>query len=120
MDETTKTIRTHYRDAKTALSKEMRDLVKIESEFTASSFNKAIGGSVMTTQLTPELLRQIAKDTLIEGAPSAEWWAKQAGNMRQSFANEVRQGMLRSESLGEIIQRVRGKATGKRNPVCSR
>lgn len=46
-------------------------------------------------------------DVLIQGAPSADWWARQAADTAFKFANVVRQGIVQGKTNGTIIKEVR-------------
>lgn len=46
-------------------------------------------------------------DVLIQGAPSAEWWAKQSADVTFKFSNAVRQGIIQGKTNGDIIKEVR-------------
>jgi SPP1 gp7 family putative phage head morphogenesis protein len=46
-------------------------------------------------------------DVLIQGAPSATWWEKQAADVAFKFANTVRQGIVQGKTNGDIIREVR-------------
>lgn len=96
------------------------DLTKIgllEAETTAAIINSAVTVEIMSVSVTPEMMEVLVSETLIEGAPSAEWWRRQAGNLRRNFADEMRQGVLRGESVQDLVRRVRGTSTGKRKTL---
>lgn len=46
-------------------------------------------------------------DVLIQGAPSKDWWAKQADDVAFKFSNAVRQGIVQGKTNGDIIREVR-------------
>lgn len=97
----------------TGLDGDLRGIAEEESKFVLAAINKAVGVDLATVALSPESIREIAKATLIEGAASSKWWAQQAQRLQNRFANEIRQGMLAGESVGQLIQRIRGtKARG--------
>lgn len=78
--------------------------------------NGQLGTNLLTHALTKEQLKNIASDVLIKGAPSSAWWAKQAEDLRFAFEREMREGMLKGETLGELVQRIRGKRGWKGTP----
>ena len=43
------------------------------------------------------LRKKSSNQTIIEGAPSADWWAKQAISTADNFKKQVRIGMMRGE-----------------------
>lgn len=46
-------------------------------------------------------------DVLIQGAPSAEWWARQSDDVAFKFSNAVRQGIVQGKTNAVIIKDVR-------------
>lgn len=46
-------------------------------------------------------------DVMIQGAPSAEWWSRQAQDTTFKFSNVVRQGIVQGKANGDIIKEVR-------------
>ena len=72
------------------------------------TLNGVAGADLLQSiQWTPQLLKALVDGTLIEGAPSADWWARQAVDLQQAFADAMRQGMLRGETLGQMTARTR-------------
>ncbi len=57
----------------------------------------------------------LAQEGMIQGAPSAAWWAKQSQNLQDAFIREMRMGYASGESIAELVRRVRGVPTGKKN-----
>ena len=54
-------------------------------------------------------LLSLAKDVLIDGAPSSAWWAKQGDDLAFRFAAQVRQGVVNNETQAQIVARIVGK-----------
>lgn len=108
-------ITTAYQTMSVASSKEIRPLIRSEAEFTEKTINAALGVDMASVRLTPEMTTAIMRDTLIQGAPSREWWSRQSQSLMRNFTDQMRQGVLRGEPLGDLVRRVRGTATGKRN-----
>jgi SPP1 gp7 family putative phage head morphogenesis protein len=105
---TREAIRTAYAEANSAHLGFLTDLAQLELDFAAAAINGAVGFDLAGGGLDRATLRALAKDTLIEGAPSAEWWARQAGDTAERFTDAMRQGMARGENLGQLVRRVRG------------
>jgi hypothetical protein len=57
---------------------------------------------------TETFLERIISNTLIQGAPSSEWWARQATDVSFRFGNTVRQGLLAGDTNAAIVSRVAG------------
>jgi len=53
-------------------------------------------------------LKALVNGSLIEGAPSAKWWAKQSDDLAFKFSNQVRQGVAQNETVQQIVRRVAG------------
>ncbi len=87
--------------------KELSDLGVIEAKWQRSSINGAAGFELAVAMPTEAALAAITRNTLVQGAPSAAWWAKQDANLQFQFTNAVRTGLAQSESTGQIIKRVR-------------
>lgn len=81
-------------------------IAEFEQEFTQSTIN-TVTGIDLGAVLTKEQLSVIAGDTLILGAPSATWWARQDVSLTQKFADQMRIGFLEGEGVGALGRRVR-------------
>ena len=105
------TIAKYYNDIAAMSSKHLQDVSQLEFDYFRKTVNTQIGLDVVNVALTSTQLKRIADNTLIQGAPSAEWWKLQDANYRRKFKNEIRQGMANGESMDEIVRRIRGRAT---------
>jgi SPP1 gp7 family putative phage head morphogenesis protein len=103
------TTRSAYRDVKLTHAEALRGLASLEDDFMRGAVNSVIGVDLMTVSLSAETLKTLAADTLIQKAPSAEWWSRQAGDTLQRFTDHMRDGVLRGESTTELVRRVRGR-----------
>lgn len=56
---------------------------------------------------TPAVLATLVKNTLIEGAPSAQWWDRQAKDTAFRFSSAVRQGIAQGETTEQIFRRTK-------------
>lgn len=108
------TIRTAYRDLRDAHLREMTSLAQLQNEFVPRMFNDTLGVSVVESVFTVEQLKAVARNSLVQGSPSGEWWGRQATALRQKFEDQMRMGYLQNETVGDLVRRVRGASTGKR------
>lgn len=76
---------------------------------------KGVGVPLQSVMITPEQWKALASRSLIEGAPSAAWWAKQSQNLQDAFIQQMRIGYASGESIQQLVARVRGTPTGKKN-----
>lgn len=80
-------------------------LANHETDFTVKSF-AAIGVEVSLP--TVAVMKALVNGSLIDGAASGAWWAKQSEDLQFKFAAQVRQGIAANETLQDIIRRVAG------------
>lgn len=95
---------------------DLNQLAKLESQFNLRAINSAVGVDLASKALTPGQLKSIAGDAILDGAPQKEWWSRQAERTRRQFADALRVGLVQGETTEQLIQRVRGTATGRRVP----
>ena len=106
-----------YGDARRVTESSLKPLVNIEGQFAINTIDGVVGVDIASVKFTPELINSIVSDTLIEGAPSKEWWTRQADNSIKRFSDEMRTGVGLGEDINTLSRRVRGTATGKRKTV---
>lgn len=104
----TETIRTAYREIDRSTASELSDLSVSEGDWVVKNLNRMLGVETLTSVPTPSLLRAVASDAVIQGAPSQEWWSRQAGDLAQRFSDQIRQGMIAGETNSQIVRRIRG------------
>lgn len=102
-----------FKDLSSLSNEYMQDVSEIEPAFVNDSFNKVLKTSYFSKSLNPALLKELTTNSLIQGAPNAEWWKRMNTKLQNKFADEIRLGITQGESLNEIVQRIRGKATGR-------
>lgn len=90
---------------------ELTELVQVTSSGVSLGLNKAIGGDlIQALGWADTQLRALVDGTLIQGAPSAEWWSRQATDLQQAFSDQMQQGILRGETIDQLVQRVKGSS----------
>lgn len=104
-------IRSTFADVEADVTGQLTELADVEHRWTTDTVNRTVGMAVFDAALTPQMLQRIVDDTLIEGAPSAEWWGKQSDQLRRDFAQQIRLGMGSGESIDDMVRRIRGTAT---------
>ena len=106
--QTKKTISESYAliDAKEATN--LSSVAGVAESQAVSAINGSIKAKVLSVGMSDQMLGSIASNTLIQGAPSREWWTGQADSLQNGFKNIIRQSMLSGESTSQIITRVRG------------
>lgn len=108
-------IKATYRGVDTLLARELREIVDIEATWTGRAINSATHATFVDAGLTRNFVETIAGDVLIQGAPTAEWWSRQAAGLANRFADEMRRGMALGEPLSALIDRTTGLMDISRN-----
>jgi hypothetical protein len=104
-----------YQGIQDLTGSELSELVSITGSGVTTAINDAIGAKLLVApKWTGEQLASIAGDALIKGAPSAEWWSRQSVGFQQAFADSMRQGMLRGETITEMRDRILPKVDLRR------
>ena len=108
LSQTKKTIKEAYVkiDAKEATN--MASVAGIAETQAVSAINGSIEAQVLSVGMSDQMLGSIASNTLIQGAPSREWWSGQATSLQSGFKNIIRQSMLSGETTSNIVNLVRG------------
>jgi len=70
--------------------------------------SRQIAGGIYDRTLNYDELKALTDGTLIQGAKSAEWWARQSEDLTRRFSDQMRAGVLRGETLDQLVARVRG------------
>lgn len=97
-----------YRSVNKEMTADLIEVADISAAATVLAVNEVVGVEIMTVALAPEMFRALVDDTMILGAPSTEWWAKQAGDAVFRFKAAVQQGYAQGETVEQIVRRVKG------------
>ncbi len=84
---------------------DLNDFAGHVAETTVQPFT-AIG--LEATLPTVAAMKALVNGSVIEGAPSGAWWAKQSEDLQFKFAAQVRQGIAQGETIMDIVRRVAG------------
>lgn len=103
-----KTIKSRYKGIDGIVKNELMTLAEIEGLFVAKAINAVLKVDVLDYVVSREVLEKLATETLIEGAPSAEWWSKQAVSLQDEFKRVMRVGVAKGETLQQMSARVMG------------
>lgn len=112
LEQVRETIRSGYRSLSKELVGDLKDLAGIEASFVANTINGQAGVAIATSTIAPAQLTAIAGDVLVQGAPVADWWSRQAGDVLEKFTDQMRVGIAAGETSSDLIRRVRG---GRKN-----
>ncbi|WP_448043797.1 phage minor head protein [Bradyrhizobium liaoningense] len=102
-------IRASYRDASKLMAAEIREIIDQEAIWTGHAINDTVQFELVTGGLTRQGLETLASDVMIQGAPSKDWWSRQAAGLADKFMDQMRIGVAAGETNADLIGRVRGK-----------
>lgn len=95
----------------TQMAGEMDMTLRGVADITAARTADTLGTVIVSLDAglpTETFLTRLVSNSLIMGAPSAEWWSKQEADTAFKFANTVRQGVAQGETNEQIAARVAG------------
>ncbi len=88
-------------------------IARIAEKQTISSINKGIKSDVLEPKMSKQMLKAIASNTLIEGAPSKEWWKRKSDIFLTKFKDVVRKGMSANQTTDEVVSALVGTKVNK-------
>lgn len=97
-------VQKYYEDISKASNEALAGLSEVQASVVRTALAEVGYGAALApaTQFATALT-----DVLIQGAPSAEWWSKQADDVAFKFSNAVRQGIVQGKTNGTIIKEAR-------------
>jgi hypothetical protein len=107
LKEAQEAIRDRYAGAQGVYDEEAPQFISAQAESMRATLNGLVKVDIFRHSLTTEQIQAIASDTLITGAPSAEWWAAQSSDTLAKFTRIVRMGMLQGQTGDEMAREVR-------------
>ncbi|MGG2007724.1 hypothetical protein ABFY67_00910 [Pseudomonas aeruginosa] len=117
LDEAAKAIKAQYTEIAAAHDANLRQLAVIEGGFASNSVNSLVSRPIMLG-VGKNRLSAVVANTLIEGAPTKQWWLKQAADVSFRFAGVVRNGFVNGETTEQMVTQIVGRrARGDQPPV---
>jgi hypothetical protein len=107
-----KSISRAYRDIDSYLKDELLELGEFHSAAIGRITDDVFGANLMKVGVTKREIKSILSNHLVEGVPSADWWAKQSSDSVLRFSSQVRMGYGLGETNDQIVNRVIGKVSG--------
>ena len=104
-----------YSQIKETHLSELNSLVNIEHTRALNAANKAVGVNIFDVTLTPQNLKSIVTNTMIDGQLIGGWWDENKDSFKKQFGKQmtdamqkVEMGLVQGESINELIKRVKG------------
>lgn len=114
--ETRAVLKDAYRAVGRELKSDLGGLAKLEAKWSADGLTvglESVGLNLGVGLAEGELLRQIVAARPFQGALLRDWVAKLERDAFTRVAGAIRQGLLQGESIGKIVQRLRGTRAAK-------
>lgn len=84
-----------------------KKLAGLEAQNAVQTTNSVLNVDLLTKTLNEETLTALAKDVLIEGAPSAAWWSGQKKRYVTNFKRILNEGIVAGDPIPAMSRRVR-------------
>ena len=97
-----------YEEAARALQDAQAGVIWAEYQGVAGVINATIGADIMNATLSVDKLASLVENSLIQGSPAADWWAKQAIDLANRFEETVKLGIASDSTTAEIIKGMMG------------
>lgn len=111
LSQTTQTIERYYGKVRDLADETLLGVAEVQAAHVASELESTFAGIDLSASLPSEaVLSRVAGDSLIMGAPSEEWWARQARDVAFRFASTVRQGIAAGDTTEQVASRVAGRS----------
>lgn len=108
-----KTIENAYAKIEAAATPMMKEVAVSVALKTMTAVNSTVNVELMSVGLTKEQVEAIAGRTVVHGKFPWQWWKSQAASLRNRYADQIRLGQYRGETIDQLVRRVRGtKANG--------
>jgi len=97
-----------YKAIKTETLRDTVHVGQLSAQATTQAINSQVGITLASVGVNAELLEQIISGNLIQGAKSADWWARQGGSLKFRFQRQIGEAIQLNETLGDMVRRIRG------------
>lgn len=86
----------------------LKEVAQLSELQTTTALNVSLKVDLITPAISQTQLNVIASSTLIEGAPTKQWWARKSSQFQAKFEDTVRAGMIRGETTDTIVKTLIG------------
>jgi len=105
---TNDTIATAYKDISKSQIVILQEVAELSELQTVKAINTSLKAEIVVPTMNKGTLNTIASDTLIEGAPTKQWWKRRTGQYQSKFEDVVRMGMLQGLPTDAIVSTLVG------------
>ena len=108
-----RTIDGYMDESASILDADERAVAGWQNRTASKMIDDVIGAQVAAPMMTSTDLEVIVDNKVVLGGTSEEYWNGQSSRTRNRFAREIRTGVSLGETNDQLIQRIRGKKTGR-------
>jgi hypothetical protein len=111
INETVDAIEGYYSRVAGISGEALTGVARTQARAAARTLERTFVGIDLSASLPTEtFLARIASNASILGAPTEEWWARQARDVSFRFSTAVRQGLVAGDTTEQVVARVAGRA----------
>lgn len=104
------TIQRYYEGISRSMGKVLDGAGDSSARHAKGTVEATLAAADVTANLPTEAyLERLESNAIVQGAPSAEWWERQADDTSQRFSNAVRQGAVAGDTVEQMAARVAGR-----------
>jgi len=106
----------YYKQIKELTTEELTGVAVSEAKFLQNAVNTLTGVDMFSSLPSANQLAVLADQSVVQGAVTSAWWARQGADVYFRVATQIRMGYGSGESIGTIADRVQQQMDiGKRN-----
>ena len=113
LKKTRNTIAVAYKDIANSQLVILSEVAELSELQTVNALNTSIKSNISSPVMSQTMLKTIASDTLIEGSPTKEWWARKSAGFQAKFEDTIRMGMLQGQTTDNIVKELIGTRVNK-------
>ena len=111
--QTRETIKTAYQDIAKGQMATLKEVAELSEIQTVKAINTSLKAEIVTTAMSKSTISAIASDTLVEGAPTRQWWTRRTNQFKDKFEDTIRLGLLKGLPTDDIVSSLVGTSVNK-------
>lgn len=108
LKKTRDTIGVAYKDISASQIIVLKEVAQLSELQTVKALNGSLKVDIAKPAISQTQLNVIASNTLIEGAPTKQWWLRKSTQFQAKFEDTIRMGMIRGETTDVIVKSLIG------------
>lgn len=108
LKQTKETVGIAYKEISQSQITILKEVAELSELQTVTALNTSLKFDAVIPAISQTQLNVIASSTLIEGAPTKQWWSRKSGQFQAKFEDTIRAGMIRGETTPVIVKTLLG------------